>query len=297
MKDLNEILVFVHVAQLGSFSRAAKALQMPISTVSRKVSELEQRVGIILMQRTTRKLQLSKDGQKFFEQCKVHIDGLEDAEAGLTLVRNEPEGFLRVTVPIAMAKGAFIDFVSGYMKRYPKVHVDIIATNQWLDLVTENIDIAIRFGELKDSSAIAKRLGWSRRLIVASPQYLKTAGTPKQPKDIQEHSCVIFKSTTTETEWNLINEKSKITLNVSGNIYGSDFNLVHEFTLRGHGIALLPELYCREAISAGKLLQVLPQWSSAATPVHAVYLSRKFMPQKNQIFLKDLNEWKSPNWN
>lgn len=296
MKSLDEILIFTEVAQLGSFSRAAKLLQLPISTVSRKVSDLEKRVGIVLMQRTTRKLSLTKDGQKFFDQCALHIRGIEEAEAGLAQVRNEPEGLLRITVPIAMSQGKFISFVSNFIKAYPKVKIDLIATNQLLDLVSENIDIAIRFGILKNSSAIAKRLGESRRLTVATPKYLKEAGLPTQPKELQQHQCVLFKSSTEESEWNLVNGKNRSRVKISGSVFASDFNLVNEFTLHSHGIALLPELYCRDAIAAGKLVQVLPEWSSSATPVNAVYLNKKLLPQKNQLFLQKLGEWKSPYW-
>ncbi len=296
MKDLDEILIFVNVAQAGSFSLAAKILQLPISTVSRKVSNLEKRVGVILIQRTTRKLRLTREGQQFYASCVVHISGIEEAEAGLTQTRNEPAGLLRITIPVALGRGSFIDFISDYMHSHPQVHIDLVATNQFLDLVTENIDIAIRFGILKDSSAIAKQLGWSRRLIVASPDYLQTEGAPQQPKDLQQHRCVLFKSNGEEAEWDLVNEKRRSRVKVSGTVFGSDFNLVNEFALRGHGIALLPELYCSEAIKTGRLMQVLPQWSSMPTPVHAVYLNKKYLSPKIRLFLEKLAAWQNPNW-
>lgn len=296
LKDLNEIVVFTRVAQLGSFSKASKALATPVSTVSRKVSDLEERLGTTLILRTTRKLSLTKKGLEFYEQCASHIQGLEEAEALLTQGLTQAEGLLRISVPVIMGRGLFIDFVSDFLKRHPKIQIDLLITNQFVDLVSENVDVAIRFGALQDSSLIAKRLGWSRSFLVASPKYLQKHGNPHDPKQLIDHDCVIFKGRKPASEWELTNEKNKVRVKVSGVISGSDFSSVNEFALRGHGIALLPEVYCFEAIKSGQLVRVLPQWGSPASPVHAVYLSRKFMPGKMQVFLKDLLAWKNPNW-
>jgi DNA-binding transcriptional LysR family regulator len=296
MKNLDEIYVFTYVAQLESFSKAGKVLAMPVSTVSRKVSDLETRLGINLILRTTRKLSLTKQGLEFYERCAEHIRGLEEAEGRITQSLSEPAGVLKITVPVVLRQGPFIDFISKFLIRNPQIHIDLLITNQYLDLVSERIDLAIRFGELKDSSIIAKRLGASRQLLVASPQYLKKMGTPLEPKDLRNHRCVLFGGYKDSLEWNLTNEKNKLKVMVSGSISGSDYYSVNEFAIRGHGIALLPEVYSQEAFKKGKLINILPHWGSSLIPVQAVYLNRKFMPARLKLFLKELSMWKNANW-
>lgn len=297
MKNLDEIYVFTYVAQLGSFSKASKALAIPVSTISRKVSELEQRLEVTLILRTTRRLSLTKQGAIFYEECAEHIRGIEAAETLVTQSRLDPVGLLKITVPVILRQKSFIDFISNFLLKNPKIHIDMIVTNQYLDLVSENIDVAIRFGELEDSGLIAKRLGVSRRLLVASPKYIKENNHSLiDPKDLKNHQCIMFGGYKEKSEWSLTNGKNKIKVTVSGVVSGSDYYSVNEFALRGHGIALLPENYCFDSLKTGKLVLVLPDWGSAAIPVHALYASSKFIPARLQIFLKQLTEWKNGNW-
>ena len=196
MPDLNELSIFVRVAELGSFSGAARVLGMPVSSVSRKIAELEARLGLNLIKRTTRKLNLSEPGQSFFERCAPLLRGLEEAEAGLTEARVELEGVLHVTAPAALGRGEFIDFVSSFLSKHPKLGIDLAVTNQYLDFVATQVDVAIRFGELSDSGVIAKRLGSSQRVLVAAPAYLKQRGRPRLPEDLSRHDAVLFSSKT-----------------------------------------------------------------------------------------------------
>ena len=159
MPDLNDIQTFARVAKLGSFSAAARSLQLPVSTVSRKVATLEARLGLSLMKRTTRKLSLTEHGARLYEACAPHLEGLEEAQAGLTQARSHLEGPLHVSAPQALGRGEFTAFVSGFSTRHPRIGVNLVITNQFVDLVTSHIDVAIRFGELADSSVIARRLG------------------------------------------------------------------------------------------------------------------------------------------
>ena len=149
MADLNDIAVFVRVAQLESFSRAARALGMPVSTVSRKVTALEQKLGVTLLQRTTRKLSLTAQGRAYFMQCSEPLSQLFDAEQVLTQTQRKPEGFLRISAPVVLGHEAFYAFLSSFLKTYPRIQVDLFITNVFLDLIAENIDVAIRFGDRK----------------------------------------------------------------------------------------------------------------------------------------------------
>jgi DNA-binding transcriptional LysR family regulator len=171
--DLNDIVVFVRVAQFESFSRAAHALGMPVSTVSRKVTALEERLGVTLLQRTTRKLSLTAQGRAYYDQCSEPLSHLFDAERVLSETQKKPEGLLRISAPVILGQEPFYAFLSSFLKAYPGIQVDLFVTNLFLDLIVENIDIAIRFGELPDSSLIAQRIGKSVRYIVAAPDYLR----------------------------------------------------------------------------------------------------------------------------
>ena len=153
MADLNDIAVFVKVAQLGSFSRAAHALGMPVSTVSRKVSALESELGVTLLQRTTRKLALTSQGRDYFHQCSEPLNLLFDAERVLTQTQRKPEGLLKISVPVVLGQDPFLGFISDFLKVYPSIKIDLFITNVFLDLIAENVDVAIRFGQLRELDA------------------------------------------------------------------------------------------------------------------------------------------------
>src|SRR4051794_6644985 len=177
--DLNEMLVFTRVVQAGSFTAGAAALGMPKSSVSRKVSELEERLKARLLQRTTRKLSLTDVGRIYYEHCARIVSEVEDAERAVNSLQETPRGLLRVTAPTNFA---FLGpIVSDYLKRYPEVRVDLFCTGRTVDLVEERFDVAIRAGALADSSLIARSLGSAKWLLVATPAYLKKRGRPKSP--------------------------------------------------------------------------------------------------------------------
>ncbi|MGX9989767.1 LysR substrate-binding domain-containing protein [Rhizobium sp. Z1P35] len=296
MADLNDIAVFVKVAQYGSFSRAAHSLGMPVSTVSRKVTSLEEQLGVMLLQRTTRKLSLTVQGQAYYNRCSEPLAHLLDAEQALTETQRKPEGLLKISVPVIFGQEVFHEFVSAFLKTYPKIQVDLFVTNLFLDLIAENIDLGIRFGGLKDSSIVAQRLGKSVRYLVAAPDYLKGRVLPLKPEDLKDHQCVLLNGRNGEAEWYLVSGRKSVRLHVSGPVSSRDFDAVSAFTYRGHGIGLLPSTYCDEQIRKGELVRLLPGWSSEEIFVHAVYPTRRFLPSRLQVFLEALKAWKTPLW-
>ena len=296
MADLNDIAVFVAVAQFESFSRAAHALGMPVSTVSRKVTALEERLGVTLLQRTTRKLSLTAQGRAYYNQCSEPLSHLFDAERVLTQTQKKPEGLLRISAPVILGQETFYAFLSSFLKTYPRIQADLFITNLFLDLIAENIDVAIRFGELQDSSLIAQRIGKSVRYVVAAPEYLHGRLPPSRPEDLRQHQCVLLHARNNEAEWHLVSGKKSIKLHVTGPLAARDFQTVSAFTYRGHGIGLLPSTYCDAQIASGELVRLLPDWSSPEIFVHVVYPTRRFLPAKLQVFLEDLKAWKSPLW-
>jgi DNA-binding transcriptional LysR family regulator len=221
---------------------------------------------------------------------------MEEAERVLTLGQKTPEGMLRISVPVILGQEAFLDFLSGFLKAQPRIRIDLFITNLFLDLVAENIDVAIRFGELEDSSVVATRIGKSIRYVVAAAEYLKGRKLPVEPTDLKLHDCVMLNARNNETDWDLVYGRKKVRIRVSGPISSRDFNSVSTFVYRGHGIGLLPSTYCDEAVASGALIRLLPKWASPQIPVFAVYSNRKFLPLRLNIFLEALAAWKSPLW-
>ncbi|RDJ15444.1 LysR family transcriptional regulator [Rhizobium grahamii] len=296
MVDLNDIAVFVKVAQLESFSRAARALSMPVSTVSRRVTALEEQLGVTLLQRTTRKLSLTAQGRAYYDQCSEPLNHLNDAESVLTRGQRRPEGLLRISVPVVVGQEPFYDFLSAFLTKYLEIKVDVLITNVFLDLIAENVDAAVRFGELADSTLVAQRIGKSIRYLVASPAYVQDHGAPKRPEDLLSHQCILLNGRNNEAEWHLVNGEQSVRLHVAGAIAVHDVQSIRAFACRGHGIGLLPSHYCDDQIANGDLVRVLPDWSPPTAFVHLVYPTRRFLPSKLQVFLQELKNWKNPAW-
>lgn len=296
MADLNDIAVFVKVAQLESFSKAARSMGMPVSTVSRAVSNLETELGVTLLQRTTRQLTLTSQGRAYFNECQAPLDLLIDAERVITQAQQKAEGALKISVPVILGQESFLSFISGFLKNYPRVKIDLFITNRFVDLIAENVDLAIRFGDLSDSSVVAKRIGVSVRYLVATPQYLKGRRLPGEPGDLKDHDCVLMNGKNNEADWDLVSGRKKARAHVSGPISTRDFNSASAFTYRGHGIGLLPSTYCDTPVKSGALIRLLPAWSSPPFPVYVVYPTRRFLPAKLNAFLSALAAWQSPLW-
>ncbi len=282
--DLNEIAVFIKVVEAQSFSRAARELGMPNSTVSSRVSGLEKRLGVTLIQRTTRKLNITEIGQAYFKHCLQGLKEIEQAESEILATQSEPQGLLRITAPVELGGSILPHFISDYLKKYPKVSVEVILTDRRVDLLAEGIDLAIRAGELKDSSLIAKKLGSAYFAPYASPKYLKAYGLPKLPKDLIDHECLQF-TPLGLTEWKLKSLKSSATVKVKGRMILNDLNLIKLLTVNGNGIALLPSFLCLEDVRAGRLMRILPEWGSTPGPVHFVYPAQKFVMPKLSAFI------------
>jgi len=296
MADLDNILIFVKVAQYESISRAARSLGMPISTVSRRLSVLESQLGATLLRRTTRRVSLTAQGREYFNQCREPLGLLQEAEQVLTRAQQQPEGLLRLSVPVVLGQQSFLDFLSAFLKAQPRIRVDLFITNTFLDLIAENVDVAIRFGELRDSTVVASRIGRSLRYVVATPEYLKGRPLPAEPADLANHACVMLHAKNNEADWDLVSGRRKARVRVSGPVSSRDFNTVSTFVYRGHGIGLLPSTYCAAEIAAGRLVRLVPKWQSAPVPVFVVYPSRKFLPLRLTAFLQALAAWRSPLW-
>ncbi|RKH73240.1 LysR family transcriptional regulator [Corallococcus aberystwythensis] len=286
--DLNELLVFARVVQAGSFTAAAKALRMPKSTVSRKVSELEERVGAQLLQRTTRTLHLTEVGRAYYAHCERIVAEAEAAELAVTRLQAGPHGLLRVTTPLSVHFLA--PLVSRFMEQYPDVQVELLCTDRAVDLMEEGFDLAVRAGRLPDSSLMARRLGDIEWLVVASPGYLQARGAPKTPADLAKHDCLFFGKSVQGNVWTLHAGGRSVDVKVSGRLVVNEPDMLRAVTSLGAGVALIPGQQCIEDLASGRLQRVLPDWSSAGAPVHAVYPPTRHHVPKVMAFVEVLRE-------
>lgn len=284
--DLNEVVVFARVAQLGSFTLAAAALGLPKSTVSRKVAELEARLETRLLQRTTRRVALTDAGRTYFEHCERVVLELEEAERAVGALRERPAGLLRVTAPLSFP---FLGpLVADYLQRFPEVQVEMVCTDRVVDLVEERFDLAIRAGPMTDSTLIARWLGSFAHLLVAAPAWVKREGRPKEPADLKERDWLLFGTSTRATRVELFRGRETAELKVRPRLAVNDFDHLQSAVARGLGVGLLPAFLSAEGLEHGTLERVLPAWTGAETPVHAVYPSSRHLSAKVKHFVDHL---------
>jgi len=276
--DLNELLVFTRVVQAGSFTAAARRLKMPKSSVSRKVSDLEERVGARLLHRTTRKLGLTDAGRMYFERAAPIISDIEQVDQAVGELQAAPRGLLRVSAPLSF--GLLVPMVASFLERYPEVRVELVCTDRVVNLVEEGFDVAIRAGHLVDSTLVARRLGAMKRVLVASPGYLKHHPRLKSPADLEKHPCIAFGSIPTPSLWTLHFGEKKVDVQVPARLSTNDMDLMLDAARAGIGIAWLPEHIAAADLRRGRLKRLLTDWSSPETPVHAVYPSARHLSPK-----------------
>jgi DNA-binding transcriptional LysR family regulator len=296
MQHLDNVLVFMKVAEFESISKAARSLDMPVSTVSRKLAALEADLGVSLVRRTTRRVTLTSQGRNYFNQCVEPLTKLQEAEHVLTRTQSKLEGTLAISVPMMLNQAPFIDFLSQFSKENSGIRVDLYITNAYLNLVAENIDVAIRFGQMQDSSVVAAKLGTSVRYVVASADYMKGRKPPTDPDELKAHECVMFNARNNETDWDLVSGRKRVRVHVRGSISSRDCQSVAAFVHRGHGVGLVEAAYADEALARGELVRLLPRWTSTDVPVFAVYPTRKFLPPRVNALLTALAAWKSSLW-
>jgi DNA-binding transcriptional LysR family regulator len=292
-RDMNDTLVFVRVVQEGSFTAAARALQIPKTTVSRRVYELEKYMGAQLLRRTTRKLSLTEAGAIYFEQCRSIASTLEAAEGAVQQLRDGPRGWLRVTMPYSFGVSWFAPLLPGFRAIYPDVRLEIVASHATLDLVDAEIDIALRLGELPDSSLVARRLASFPSSMFASPAYLRHAGAPETPEALRDHPTLALHQARRDVGyvWPLRRGSGKPRgYLIDPVVVASDPALLYDALRQGEGISLAMEQSMAMDVKARRLVRVLPEWIGPPQELNALS-SRERMPSpKVQAFISYLKE-------
>ena len=267
---------FVAVAELESFTRAAEQLKLSTAQVSRQVSQLEQRLSVKLLYRTTRKVTLTDDGRVFYQDCRAVLDGLQNAEDTVQNLQNKPKGKLKMTASVTYGERVILPLVNQFIKQYSEVQVEVYLTNKRVDIVDESYDLAIRIGELKDSNLMARKLSKRSSYVCASPEYIKHYGEPHSLSELQHHNCLRG----TIENWRFNIDGREKTVKVGGNIrYNSGYALTNA-ALQGIGIVQLPDYYTRSYIEQGKLIPVLEHYRIPEEGIWAVYPQNRFLSPK-----------------
>lgn len=282
--DLNESAVFVKVVDAGSFSAAARFLGLPTSTVSTRITRLEKRLGVMLLQRTTRQLRLTEAGKLYYQHASIGLAHMLDAEAAVSASGDEPKGLLRITAPADIGDALLAEIVTELRREYPQISIDMMLVNRYVDLVAEGVDVAIRTGELKDSTLIAKKVGMARWAMFASPAYLKSSPPLKTPQMLAQHCCLQFPALGKDN-WTFKNKNDHLTIPLTGQVLVNDVRIIHSMSLAGEGVALLPEYMCQADCDEGRLMRILPEWRAKEDPVHIVYPRQRFIAPKLRAFI------------
>lgn len=282
--------LFVRIVQTGSFSAVARELDTTQPTVSKQLTTLERHLGARLLNRTTRGLSPTEAGAAFFDRATRILEDLQEAEASLTQLQNRATGTLRINASVAFGQTFLVPSLLEFRRKYPEIHIDLSLNDRFVDLVQEGTDLAIRFGPLEDSQLVAKNLGKSARLCVASPQYLANWGMPNAPQELASHNCITYTYTTTGNEWRFQADEAVMPLRVFGDFRANNAFAILRATVEGVGVANLPKFMVRDAVAAGALVPVLERYGPTPVEIHAVYPTARFVSSKLKLILAFLQE-------
>ncbi|SFS13526.1 DNA-binding transcriptional regulator, LysR family [Dyella sp. OK004] len=286
MELLNDMALFVEVVKAKGFRGASEATGVPNSTLSRRISALEKAIGLRLLHRTTRKVELTEAGQIYFERCKRIVDEARLAHEQLGEMLAQPSGVLRASLPVDFAIIYMAPLIAEFAERYPGITFDLDLTPRQVDLVSEPFDIAIRMGEPASSQLIARPLASLVPRLYASPRYLERSGEPKEPADLERQECLnILKA----SSWTLYRGKESIQVATSSRFTLNSVGLIRRMAALDSGIILVPEEVVTDDLAAGRLTRVLSHWHGKPTPVYALTETR-LLPAKTQRFIEFLRE-------
>ncbi|RTT13469.1 LysR family transcriptional regulator [Pseudomonas aeruginosa] len=288
MEYLNDMALFVEVVKVRSFRKAAEALGMPNSTLSRRISGLEKEIGLRLLNRTTRRIELTEAGQLYFDRCKRIVDEARLAHEQLGEMLARPSGLLRASLPVDFANIYLAPLIAEFAQLYPGISFELDLTPRQVDLVSEPVDVVIRMGEPANSNLIARKLASLRRCLYASPHYLELSGEPLKPSDLAQHECLRMRGPQSH-RWTLSSEQGREEVEVGGRFEFNSVGMIRRMATLDLGIAMLPEGIATQALAKGELRQVLPDWQASPVSVYALTETR-LLPAKTQRFIEFLRE-------
>lgn len=282
-----DLRLFAAIADLGGITAAARKLGLTKSLVSRELAALEERLGTRLVQRTTRRVSLTDTGELLATYARRVVEEMDDAQAAIEATRETPRGDLKVSAPYSVVRHLLAPRIAEFRDRYPEIRLALDPSIRVVDLIEDNIDVAIRVGPLPSSSLVARRLAMVALVFVASPAYLERRGTPHEPGDLIAHDIINLKRELGPETWALETATGqRPTVAVTPLIAVNDPSIVIDLAAQGLGIAPVPLIYAQATIAAGRLVQVLPGHRRGSTPIHAVYPSRRILAPKVRAFVE-----------
>lgn len=285
MGQFRQISTFVEVVARGSLSAAARAEGIAPAMIGRRLDALEARLGVKLLQRTTRKLVLTDEGAAFLEDCQRILSELEDAESAVAERSAKATGHLLVSAPAGFGRQHVAPLLPSFLAEHREVTVNLNLNDRLVDVVGEGIDVAIRIASLSDSSLVGVKLADNQRVLVATPAYLRRHGTPKTLADLAKHNCLAISSEGSQRGWTFRDNGKTVTLKVPGNMVCNDGAVLHDWALAGKGIAWRSMWEVHAEIEAGKLKTVLDQFSAPGSDIYAVFAQRRHLPLRIRAFV------------
>jgi len=289
MTDLNSLALFAKVVEAGSFSEAARRLKMPISTVSRRIAELEDQLGVRLLERSTRNLRLTELGAEVLEHAVRSAELNEAVESVVSNRLSDVSGTLKLSAPPSVSDTLLTPLVNAFQASYPNVRVQILVTERLVDLIAEGVDLGFRLGTLKDSCLVARRVLTYRHQLVASPSYLKTCKPPREPRDLLDHRLLTFSHWKPENSWTFVhkNGMDKETLTFQPHFSMNDYTGLAPALAAGAGIGDLPPVVQPRLIREGRLVEVIPDWRFRTYDLSLVQIGNRHITKPCRLF-KDL---------
>lgn len=285
MDKLRAMAMFVTIVDRGSLTAAADASATSLPSVVRSLAALERALGVRLLNRTTRRIALTDEGREYYERCRRVLADVDEAEDALLARRQVPRGRLRLTAPVMFGRMYVAPLVSELLAEYPELNVELVLLDRVVDLIEEGLDVGIRIGHLSDSSMVALPVGQTRRVICASPGYLREAGTPRGPAELSDHRCVAFSGLTADGQWPLLEGGRTVRAPVQPVLTSNQFDAVLEACLRGVGLAQFLCYQVRALYRRGSLRRVLRDFEPAPVPIQIVYPSARLLSANIRTFV------------
>lgn len=280
-----EMQTFSAVVDAGSFIKAADTLGFSKAAVSRYVGELEARLGVRLLHRTTRRLSLTEEGEVFYARCRELLSGVEEAEAELNSRSGAARGLLRVNAPITFGITHLAPLWSAFRQLYPQVRLDLTLSDRVVDLIEEGYDVAIRIATLPASTLISKRLAGTRMVLCASPAYLNAHGTPQHPADLAKHTVIAYSYWSTGDEWQFDGPQGRVSVKVNPCMHTNSGDTCRAMALAHQGVVLQPTFLIGEDLAAGTLVELMPEFRSVTLDIYAIYPTRKHVAPKVRVLI------------
>ena len=289
MRNTDDYIIFYHLVEQGSFSAAARHMELTKSVVSKRIAKLEQDIGVQLLYRTTRTLKLTESGQAFFEHARSVYQAVAMAEESIVGLGKSLSGNIKITVPIISGELILPTVIAEFNQEYPDINIDMELDNRFVDIVNERFDLAIRTGVLPDSSLIARKLVDANWIVCASPKYIAKNGKPKTPKELTKHNCLAYAyQETGAREWAFKNGDDVYQVKVDGNLCTNNSSALRNVALLGQGIIYVPRVLVYEDLQQGRLIQLFKEETAKCLGIYAVYPYTRQQPEKIKLFIEHL---------